>query len=83
MVIKDNDEYIWFEHSWYDYKGIHKYNSIDKLLEDVINKFIKSHEGIKFDELLLYEYDKPKYGITCEEFYNYLETQKKVLERKY
>ena len=83
MVIKDNDEYIWFEHSWYDYKGIHKYNSLDELFEDVINKFIKSHEGIIFDELLLYEYDKPKYGITCEEFYNYLETQKKVLERKY
>ena len=83
MVVQDNDKYIWFEHAWYDYKGIHEYNSLDELLEDVINKFIKSHEDIKFEELLVYEYTKPNYGITCEEFYNYLETQKLVIERKY
>ena len=83
IVIYDNNKYIWLEHAWYDYKGIHEYNSLDELLGDVINKFIDSHKDIKYEELLLYKYNKPEYNISCEEFYNYIETQELIIERKY
>ena len=32
---------------------MHGYNSLDELLEDVINKFIDSHKDIKYEELLI------------------------------
>ena len=81
MVITNNDKYYWFEHSWYDYKGIHEYNNIDDLFNDVIDKFIYSHKDIKYDELLLYKYNKPDYNISCDEFYNYIDKQKLIIER--
>ena len=82
IVIQYDNKYVWLEHAWYDYKGIHEYNSLDDLLNDVISKFIKSHEDIKYDELLVYEYDQPNYNITCEEFYNYIDTQKLIINMK-
>ena len=81
MVITDNNKYYWFEHSWYDYKGIQEYNSINDLFNDVIDKFIDSHKDIKYDELLLYKYNKPDYNISCDEFYNYIDKQKLIIER--
>ena len=27
LTFQDNDHYYWFEHSWYDEKGIHEYNT--------------------------------------------------------
>ena len=81
MVVQDDSKYYWFEHSWYDYRGIHEYNDINELFEDIINKFIKSHDDIKYDELLLYEYNKPNNNISCDEFYNYIDKQKLIIER--
>lgn len=79
LVYKDNNKYYWFEHSWYKYRGIHEYNSIIFLLEDVINKFKLEHIEVSDKSVLyLYEYDLPKKHIKCDEFYKYIETQKLV-----
>ena len=46
LVYNDDKNYYWFEHSWGEYKGIHKYNSIKNLFDDVIYKFKSSHKEV-------------------------------------
>lgn len=78
LTYKEKDKYIWFEHSWGQYKGIHKYNTKKELLLDVKSKFIKSHKTNKNSPTIIYEYDKPNYHITCDQMYKYCELQKIV-----
>lgn len=79
----DNKAY-WFEHSWFDEKGIHEYNNLNDLLNDVEIKFIKSRENEvpKGLDVHIYKYNKPNYNISCNDFYNYIFTQKKIFNFK-
>ena len=79
----DNKVY-WFEHSWFDEKGVHEYNNLNDLLNDVEIKFTKSrdNEVPKGLDVHIYEYNKPNYNISCDEFYNYIFTQKKIVNFK-
>ena len=79
----DNKVY-WFEHSWFDEKGIHEYNNLNDLLNDVEIRFIKSRENEVPNGLddHIYKYNKPNYNISCDEFYNYIFTQKKIFNFK-
>ena len=72
---KEN-KYIWFEHSWGQYRGIHEYSSEKELLLDVKNKFIDSHDVSSDAVVIVYEYEKPEYHLSCLEFYKYCESQK-------
>ena len=81
LIFQLNDKYYWFEHSWYDMKGIHEYNNIKALLNDVKNKFIDSRKNeinsnLNY-ETFIYKYNKPKYHISCDEFYSYIKTQER------
>lgn len=75
LVIKENNLYYWFEHSWYNYKGIHKYKTLKALLSDVKDKFIKDNnlENSNLDNLTIREYSKPKYNLSVQEFYAHCE----------
>ena len=82
LVFQLNNKYYWFEHSWYDMKGIHEYNNLDTLLNDVKIKFIDSRKNeinleLNYDTYI-YKYNQPKYHITCDEFYSYIYTQEKI-----
>ena len=82
LIFQLNDKYYWFEHSWYDMKGIHEYNNIKALLNDVKNKFIDSRKNeinsnLNY-ETFIYKYNKPKYHISCDEFYSYIKTQERI-----
>lgn len=82
LIFQLNDKYYWFEHSWYDMKGIHEYNNIKALLNDVNNKFIDSRKNeinsnLNY-ETFIYKYNKPKYHISCDEFYSYIKTQERI-----
>ena len=82
LIFQLNDKYYWFEHSWYDMKGIHEYNNIKALLNDVKNKFIDSikneiNSNLNY-ETFIYKYNKPKYHISCDEFYSYIKTQERI-----
>lgn len=70
ITYKKNNKYYWFEHAWTDLKGIYEYASLEELLEDVKNKYIKFELKIKINQnnLNIYKYTKPKYNITLEEF---------------
>lgn len=79
LIYEDNDKYYWFEHSWRKYRGIHEYRSEQILLFDIINKFREEHTEVnKNSRLYLYQYQMPKAHIKCNEFYQYIETQKKI-----
>lgn len=81
LTYEENDKIYWYEHSWNDEKGLHKYDSRDKLMDDIIYKFKESRKSeIKGDEpIYIYEYNKPKYNINCDEMYEYIiNTQKKL-----
>lgn len=79
LVYVDNNMFYWFEHSWFKYKGIHEYSSEKELLLDVKNKFCTQNNcNVSCDNVYIYEYQKPKEHITCNEFYEYIETQKLI-----
>ena len=79
LTYEDNHKYYWFEHSWNKHKGIHEYNSESDLLLDVVKLFKDDHKNVSDDaKIYLYEYQKPKSHISCDEFYKYIETQKNI-----
>lgn len=79
LVYKNNNKYYWYEHAWDMYKGIHEYNSIKELLLSVKKYFINSHDYITSnDYTFVYQYDKPKYHISCDKFYEYCENSKLI-----
>ena len=44
LIYKDpnNNEICWFENSWGQYRGIHKYSTVNKCVNDVVNKLKQS-----------------------------------------
>lgn len=78
LTYQSHNNFYWFEHSWYQYKGIHKYNSLKELLLDVKQKFINSHKDVDSTYTFVYEYTKPKEHINCQDFYHYCEKQKLI-----
>lgn len=81
LVFKNNGKFYWFEHSWYDYRGIYEYNTLNELLIDIEDKFrdSKKDEVDSNLDIHIYDYLKPKYNINCDEFYQYIHTQKEVI----
>lgn len=79
LTYENDNKYYWFEHSWGKYRGVHEYDSELNLLLDIINKFKEEHTEVSNSASLhLYEYQVPKEHIKCNEFYKYIETQKKI-----
>lgn len=69
LTYEKNEKVYWFEHSWGIYKGIHEYNSLKELLLDVKKKFVTNLEA----STIVYEYPKPPFHISCEEYYRFAE----------
>lgn len=78
LTFKLDNKYYWYEHSWNNYKGVHKYKSIKELLKDIKKKFIKSHDTNLEAPTLIYEYNTPPSHINCNEFYKYAEKSKLI-----
>ena len=65
LTFEKDNKYYWFEHSWERFKGIHEYNSLQDLLINVRDKFIKYE--------LNNNYKKPKFRLNVLEFYKHCE----------
>lgn len=76
LTFEKNNKYYWFEHAWKKFEGIHEYKKVEELLLDIINKFIKFELNNNYvsDYLVLYEYKKPKFHISVQEFYKHCES---------
>lgn len=81
LIYKANNKYYWFEHSWEKFRGIYKYNSESKALKDIKEKFIKAELNNNYDpmNLCIYKYNKPKYNISCLEFYKHCEKGENII----
>lgn len=67
LVYKNANKIYWFEHSWGNYKGIHEYDSLSKLIKDVIKKHQTQNNDFT-SPVILKTYEQPEYGISCDEF---------------
>ena len=81
LTYEKDKKYYWFEHSWGKYRGIHEYDSEMELLLDIKEKFMNEYND-NGGNVYIYEYQKPKNHITCEEFYTYIEKQNLVKTNK-
>ena len=80
LTFEKQDKYYWFEHSWKRFKGIHGYNTIQELLFDVKDKFIKYELNNNYNEncLNIYNYKKPKNHLNILEFHKHCESGVKI-----
>lgn len=75
LIYEDDEGYYWFEHSWGQFRGIHKFIH----LKDLITTVISNHQQFNNDNTspvnvrLLSK--APSFGITCDEFMNYARNQ--------
>lgn len=81
LTYEKNKKYYWFENSDYEHAGIHEYISKKELLNDVKEKFIKSH-NVREDLTKIYLYTTPPYHITCWDYYKYIEKNGKLITLK-
>lgn len=84
LTFEKNNKYYWFEHSWEKLKGIHEYSSLEDLLIDVRNKFIKYELNNNYNKnnLCIYYYEKPNFHINALEFYKHCESGINILLEK-
>lgn len=78
LTIGKNNKYYWFEHAWEKYKGIHEYRTLKALLIDIKDKFIKDLEEKEEINILLFEYKKPKSGLSVEDYFKYTMNSKQI-----
>ena len=78
LAFYKNNKWHWFENSFYDYRGIHEYDSLDTLIDDVVNKHLKAavESGVaKPADIKLikkYEYTQPKPDLGVDEYINFV-----------
>ena len=83
LIYKDNDCWYWFENADFNNRGIHKFDSLDELLEYQYNKYLEylKEFNITNDEIkkiIITEFDKPKEHISAEEYLNHVINSKPV-----
>ena len=81
LIYKDDNLYYWFEHSWKRFRGIHSYKTEEEALKDIKSKFIKYELNGNYSQnnLCIYKYEKPKYGINCLQFYEHCEHGENII----
>lgn len=76
LVYKDNT-WNWFENADYENRGIHKFNSLEELLDYQLTKYKKFLKTFNISEeelekIIIKEYDKPKANFTAEEYIDHV-----------
>ena len=75
-VIRLPDGFIWDEASWKSNKGVHKFQS----LEDLLNIVCDKHATSDVDNIVVYKYPRPnKFGMGCEEFMDWVKNTGKLI----
>lgn len=76
----DSKEVYWFEHSWGEYRGIHKYDDLESCITDIVQKHQKSHGDTTHDVLVTnvgYP-DKWNDTRTCFEYMDHCRRSEKI-----
>ena len=78
LAYKDNGKWCWFESCDKANIGIHKYDTLEDLITDQMDKHVRFTEKFNpidestLDCLHIFEYEKPKYGMNTKEFNKFL-----------
>ena len=78
LAYKENNKWYWFEHADFNNRGIHEFNDYKELIQNQIKKHIEyASKNNEINEEIInkihaYEYSKPKYGISMDEFINHI-----------
>lgn len=80
LTFQKEGKYYWMEHAWEKFRGLRSYDTLKDLLTDVRNCFIdvQLHQVFEPQNLCLFAYKKPSYGITVLEFYHHCEKGEKI-----
>ena len=74
LAFEKGGQWCWFEHSFGQYRGIHEYDSLDALKEDVKRKQLdyavkeRGATAEDYQDLELIEYSQPAYGAGPNDF---------------
>ncbi len=78
LVYKDKGEYYWFEHSFYDNRGIHKFKNYEDAIEFVKRKHLEyAINNYNIDEsyykhIKAYEYEEIPKGLGVSKYLNWI-----------
>ncbi|MDR1628443.1 MAG: hypothetical protein LBR79_06710 [Oscillospiraceae bacterium] len=83
LVFEYDSKFYWLETSHRAFIGIHEYDSEEQLLRDFKHKFVhneisKVPENHDESKLKIFEYDKPKYRINCQQYFDHMKNTKEV-----
>ena len=81
LTFEKNERFYWFEHAWEKFEGIFEYKSLDSLLKDIKEKFLRFEVPKDFDVLdfKIFEYEKPKFHISANEFMKHCKKGKEII----
>lgn len=84
LVFSDEDgSWNWFENSDFENRGIHKFDSIDKLLKyqyDKYLKFLKSFDisGDEINKIIFTEFSKPPSNISAHDYLEFVINSRQI-----
>jgi hypothetical protein len=83
LIYKDGDNWYWFEHADFDNRGIHKYISIEELINDQYSKYLdllkkNNITNEEISKIILTEYDEPNKNVNSEEFLEHVINSKRI-----
>ena len=79
IVLKKDDKYIYFEQSSPKMKGIFTFNSLDELLDYVVNKYIEVNKIKDINKLSLIKYDSLKPGMNVNDLLSIFKESQNLL----
>lgn len=68
MIYQNNNKYYWIEYAFRKTSGIRSYSNIHDCLENVKREFLNENNITAPGNISLYNYEKPPYNITQQEF---------------
>ena len=73
LVYRENNYWYWFENTDFNNRGIHKFNTLEELLNYQYNKYIEllktfNIKDSEIEKIVLTEFDKPKEHLFAEEY---------------
>lgn len=66
-IFRQNNNWYWFEYSWFYHRGIWKYNSQQEALRDILKKFEEFYDG-KLIDIGIYRTEKVTKRLNAYEF---------------
>ena len=87
LVYKDNEHWFWFENSDFDNRGIHKFNTLDELLNYQYKRYVEFLKTFnitdeELEKIIVTEFDKPKEHISAEEYLNHVINSQQINKKQ-